>query len=163
MKWSYRKCCCVEQKKHSQLPLTVSRTEAVPFTFMTHGVVFSDQQHSSHGQTFNRCWCRLLEHRRAAWWAEIRLFAASLACIWCHCARKFNEILWWKAADKLLPIYFHLFMDLKSPSKVKFRLLSSGCLTKLQSVSYWQDFDFGRYLLHLVIWFCPLSRTLESC
>lgn len=119
MKWSYRKCCCVEQKKHSQLPLTVSRTEAVPFTFMTHGVVFSDQQHSSHGQTFNRCWCRLLEHRRAAWWAEIRLFAASLACIWCHCARKFNEILWWKAADKLLPIYFHLFMDLKSQVLLK--------------------------------------------
>ncbi len=63
------------------------------------------RQTSCHGQTFDTCWCRLLEHRRAAWWEKTLLLAASLAWIWSHCAREFSEMMW-KATDVVFHRYF---------------------------------------------------------
>lgn len=66
-------------------------------------VLFSSS--ARHGQTFHRCWCHILERRRDAWWEVWLLLTVSLAWIWSHDAREFNEMLWPDATEKKYPSY----------------------------------------------------------
>lgn len=92
----------IKPKKYPQLPVAISKNEAVSlwscgccvnlghvtwFLFPTIGKTpVTDKHLIDVGAT-------LWSAGRAAWWDETLLFAASLAWIWCHRAREFNEML----------------------------------------------------------------------